>query len=163
MDERRTEVSRELDSYLSQRKSGGGWKGWFSTSNEQPQGRLNIKGSQMVQQVQEAVVQQTEQEPQAVQLSETQESQEYKEASQKKTFLHKIFGGLRKNPSKEEAEKVEDMVVKQETDAAQDIQELARITLRVLKHLPDEELAEYKSSEDFDRMKDLLRKHKIIK
>ncbi len=161
MDERRTEVSRELDSYLSQRKSGGGWKEWFSSSDEQPQGRLNIKGSQMAQQVQEPVVQ--EQEPQAVQISEKQDSKEYKEASQKRTFLHKIFGGLRKNPSAEEAAKVEEIVVGQETEVVQDIQELARITLRVLKHLPDEELAEYKSSEDFDRMKDLLRKHKIIK
>ena len=161
MDQRKTEVSRDLDSYISQRRKSEGW-GWFG-KQEESKGRLNVKMGQG--QEQESVVTQPEsitQDPVVEDQSQSMQN-EYKETAEKKSFFHKVFGGLKRHPTSQGVEKVEEIVVHEESGDVQDLQELARIALRVMKRLPPEDLAEYKSSEDFERMKDLLRKHKIIK
>lgn len=44
-----------------------------------------------------------------------------------------------------------------------DMKELCRIMLDMAKKLPDDELKEFKSSDDFSKMKGILRKHQVIK
>lgn|SRR3989338_1434357 len=159
MDQRKTEVSRDLDSYIAQRRKGEGW-GWFG-KQEESKGRLNVKMEPG--QEQESVVTQQESVVQEPVVEEQSLQKEYKETSEKRSFFHKVFSGLKRHPSHQNMEKAEDTIIQEETGNVQDLQELARIALRVMKKLPPEELTEYKSSEDFERMKELLRKHKIIK
>ena len=51
----------------------------------------------------------------------------------------------------------------QAEDAITDLKEMAKITLGIVKQLPDEQLREIKQSSDFERMKTLLKKHELIK
>ena len=48
-------------------------------------------------------------------------------------------------------------------DLHADMKEVARITLRVIKMLPPEQLDSFKRNPDFDRLKEILRKHSLIK
>ncbi len=49
------------------------------------------------------------------------------------------------------------------TDASADLKELARISLAVMKKMPGDLVHEFKQSADYDRFKELLRKHQLIK
>jgi hypothetical protein len=48
-------------------------------------------------------------------------------------------------------------------DTAADIKEISKITLNMIRQLPDEELKKFRQSPDFDKMKAILRKHELIK
>ncbi len=48
-------------------------------------------------------------------------------------------------------------------DAVSDICEMSKIALDVVRQLPDEKLREFRSSENFERLKSLLKKHNLIK
>lgn len=58
-------------------------------------------------------------------------------------------------------EQVQQMLAKDEIN--QDMKEIAKIALHVIKQLPSEELASFKSSPEFGRLKELLKKHQLIK
>lgn len=59
------------------------------------------------------------------------------------------------------AEEVQHMLVKD--DITQDTKEIAKIALAAIKHLPPEELTAFKSGPEFARLKELLKKHSLIK
>jgi hypothetical protein len=59
------------------------------------------------------------------------------------------------------AEEVQQMLVKDEN--MQDMKEIAKIALYVIKQLPPEKMSEFKSGSEFERLKELLRKHQLIK
>ncbi len=48
-------------------------------------------------------------------------------------------------------------------DTIADIKEISKITLNMIRQLPDEELKKFRQSPDFDKMKTILRKHELIK
>jgi len=48
-------------------------------------------------------------------------------------------------------------------DLTADFKEVARITMGIMKRLPEDQLSELKESPEFSTFKDILRKHNIIK
>ncbi len=48
-------------------------------------------------------------------------------------------------------------------DAIADIKEISKITLNMIRQLPDEPLRQFRQSEDFEKMKSILKKHELIK
>lgn len=48
-------------------------------------------------------------------------------------------------------------------DAIADIKEISKITLNMIRQLPDEPLRQFRQSEDFEKMKTILKKHELIK
>jgi hypothetical protein len=48
-------------------------------------------------------------------------------------------------------------------DTKTDLKEMARITLGMIKQLPDQQLKDIKQSSDFEKLKTILKKHDLIK
>lgn len=48
-------------------------------------------------------------------------------------------------------------------DAVADMKEIAKIALVAIKELPDDRLASFKKGAEFDRLKELLKKHDLIR
>ena len=160
MDERRQDVSRELDSYLQQRKkSDGSWMGGLFGSSKKPELSNNVS----VYEAPEAGAEKVETIAPDTTMTDSAIAGEYEDVMEHKSFFHSMLGKFRKQPTVEAQVAMEEVFVADEGQIIKDIQELSRITLRVLKQLPPEELAEYKVSEDFTTMKEILRKHKVIK
>ena len=67
----------------------------------------------------------------------------------------------KKAPSGIPAEEVQQMLAKDEV--TQDMKEIAKVALLAIKHLPPEQLSTFKSSPEFSRLKELLKKHQLIK
>lgn len=84
---------------------------------------------------------------------ETMEKQE-----PKKRFW--FFGG-----SKEEEPQEKPVLVEENNneELKQDLKEISRISFGMMQKLPKEELAKFKSSEEFIKFREILTKHKIIK
>lgn len=51
----------------------------------------------------------------------------------------------------------------QAKDAVNDMKEIARISLKMIKDLPDDVLRTFKESPEFSRLKTILKKHDLIK
>ena len=88
------------------------------------------------------------------------------ELQQSKGFFTKLFETLglvtvEGQASEIPQEEVQQMLVKDEV--SQDMKEIAKIALMVIKQLPPEELSTFKASPEFARLKDLLKKHQLIK
>lgn len=89
------------------------------------------------------------------------------EAAQKKSLFSRVLEaiGLTKGEKAREEqippEEVQKMLAQEEH--AQDMKEIAKIALSAIKQLPPEQLAQFKSSPEFARLKDLLRKYQLIK
>src|SRR3989344_4786316 len=49
------------------------------------------------------------------------------------------------------------------TAPTEDMKEVAKIALGVIRQLPDEELRKFKQSSDFEKLKEILKKHELIK
>ncbi len=69
--------------------------------------------------------------------------------------------GKEKSATNVPAEEVQQMLVKDEV--TQDMKEIAKIALLVIKKLPPEQMSDFKASTEFERLKELLRKHQLIK
>ena len=88
------------------------------------------------------------------------------EEAPKKTGLTKIMeavGLVEKQgmSPEEEEQKIKELVVKEET--LQDLKEVSKIALKAIKQLPQETLAEFKQSPDFQTLKEILKKRNLIK
>lgn len=141
-EERRKQIRRDMDSYLSQRKKGG----WTLFKKSDPQPILHP-----------AVQPYKKEEPNVEKLEQPME-QEYE--SQKKGwfsgFMDKLFG-------EETVEATEQVAAPVDTDAAADLKELARISLQVMKTMPGELIRDFKETADYEKFKTILRKHRLIK
>ena len=51
----------------------------------------------------------------------------------------------------------------QAEDLTEDMKEISKIALSVVKQLPDEQLRAFKESPDFEKLKVILKKHDLIK
>lgn len=161
MDERKQAVSKELDSYLSERKKGeNSWSSWFGGKTG---AKPSLSGNVSVYEAPEAGAEKIETIAPDTTKMDSALAGEYADGQEHKSFFHTMLGKFRKQPTVEAQASIEAAFIADEGAIIHDIQELSRITLRVLKQLPPEELAEYKVSEDFATMKDILRKHKVIK
>ncbi len=88
-----------------------------------------------------------------------------KDISQK-SFFTKIFEtlGLVNVEQKTEEipqEKLQQILAKDEI--TQDMKEIAKIALLIIKQLPPEQLSTFKASPEFEKLKELLKKHQLIK
>lgn len=52
---------------------------------------------------------------------------------------------------------------KRDSELLEDMKEIAKIALIAIKELPDAELAAFKKGPDFERLKELLKKHRLIR
>ncbi len=71
-----------------------------------------------------------------------------------------LVGG-KKTPDPLSQKQVQQMLAKDEL--SKDMKEIAKIALHITKKLPPEQLSEFKASPEFERLKELLRKHQLIK
>jgi len=100
-------------------------------------------------------------------VPEAMPGEEAVEGPSKKGVFTKVLESLglvtveEKAPEHIAAEEVQQMLVKDEV--TQDTKEIARIALQVIKQLPPEQLASFKSGPEFARLKELLKKHQLIK
>ena len=78
-------------------------------------------------------------------------------AEPKEGMLSKLF-------KKEEPAGEELLRTKMELeDTVTDMKEISKIALGIVKQLPDEQLRQFKSSPDFEKLKTILKKHDLIK
>ncbi|MBI4451255.1 hypothetical protein HY642_04740 [Candidatus Woesearchaeota archaeon] len=136
MESRKQLVNEELERYIASRKKRTPWTGVFASREKKM-------------------------EPTVQPYKEEQVSEE--EYEQGKGFFakmaEKLFG---EKPAAEPAQ----IEVQPEIDAGEilsDMKELSRISLSIIKQLPPEQVQELKQTQDFERFKEILRKHKIIK
>ena len=83
-----------------------------------------------------------------------------------KGFFTKLLESLGLVTTEEKAEEVPAEQVQQmlaKDNLAQDTKEIAKIALSIIKQLPPEQLASFKAGPEFSRLKELLRKHQLIK
>ena len=135
---RKQELKREIEGYISERRKGSGlFKNLFKQEpkKEEPL-HPTVKPYE---------------EERAGPASEMEK--EY-EQEQKKGFFASIFGGF---TAKEEEP------AKTDSEAEQDLKEIARISLHMLKQMPGELIHNFKQTPDYERFKELLRKHQLIK
>ena len=81
---------------------------------------------------------------------------EKEEPPKKESLLFKLF---KKELPEEEVQRAK----MQADDAVSDMKEVSKITLNMIRQLPDEELKKFKESSDFETMKNILKKHELIK
>ncbi|MEM3153998.1 MAG: hypothetical protein QW165_00320 [Candidatus Woesearchaeota archaeon] len=79
------------------------------------------------------------------------------ENKRKDSMLTKFF--KREEPPHEELMRMK-MAVE---DTKTDIKEISKITLNIIRQLPDEQLRQFRQSENFEKMKTILKKHELIK
>jgi hypothetical protein len=75
----------------------------------------------------------------------------------KKKILDKLL--IKQEPPSEELLRAK----MQAEDAVADMREVAKIALKMIKELPDDHLRKFKDSPDFADLKNLLKKHELIK
>ena len=141
----RDEFDRDLNEYLSARKRAS---------------RFNIKGLFV------RFLPKRSEKPTAPPV-EMPESVEVYEEPKERPSLFSTFKSSSKNmfsslKSDKESEELATSRMQAE-DAVNDMKEVAKITLGMIKTLPDEQLRHFKKSPDFDRLKALLKKHELIK
>lgn len=81
--------------------------------------------------------------------------QDIKEVVEEKRggFFSKLFG----------SSKIEEMPEIKVDASAEDLKEIAKITLKALKMLPPEQITAFKNTEDYSKLKEILKKHNMIK
>jgi hypothetical protein len=142
-DDRRKQIRREMDSYLSQRKKTGSW----SLFKKEPQPALHP-----------AVHPYKKEETVEPKLEHPME-QEYESQSKKgwfSGFMSKLFGEDVEEAPAETSQVMND-------DTLTDLKEIARISLAAMKQMPGDAIREFKETPDYDKFKMILRKHKLIK
>jgi len=127
------EFEREMEEYLRARKRAG----------------FNIKAffQKFLPKKQEKVEM-----PEEVEVYEEEVKQEPKEG-----MLAKLF--KKEEPLNEELLQTRMQV----EDMTEDMKEISKIALSVVKQLPDEQLRTFKESPDFEKLKVILKKHDLIK
>lgn len=154
----REEFERELEQYIAQRN-----KGSFSLQKLLKGLKPQKKMPEEVQLPSEAE-EYKEEEPTPEEQSEqpTEEPAPEEPVPDKKgavTRLLEKIGLVSKEEPEEEG--VKELIEQDETK--DDLKEVAKITLAIIKQLPEEQLKAFKNSPDFERMKTIFRKHGLIK
>jgi hypothetical protein len=140
-DSRHKEIGKDLDHYISQRK-GGTLFSWFS--------KKDAAAQEPIAETSPAAA------PDEVVSAQTSEAMpgETTEAAPKKGFFTKWFHGA-------EPEPVEQQPAEPAVD--EDLREVARITLGFIKMADDEARSRIRSSPDFEKFKEILKRRQVIK
>ena len=84
----------------------------------------------------------------------------------RKSWLAWLFGSDEEDVVEEQVKPLDEVAVKNALETEQlrsDIKEVAKFALTTFKELPSDKLNKLKSSPDFERFKDVLRKNGVIK
>lgn len=161
----RAEFERELEQYLAQRRRAKlkvpNIFGWFKQKKKMPEPELPPE-------IQKYDEQTPAEQPEPTETLQVEEQPaETQPAEAKKGVLTKILEGVGlvtvEEKKSEEIPQEEVQKLLEKDDITQDTREIAKIALSVIKKLPPEQLAEYKQSQEFLRLKELLKKHQLIK
>lgn len=152
----RGEFEKELEHYIAQRRKAKGIPRLFG--GFKPKKKMEPELPPEVQKYDETT---------PAEIPETMPGED--DYPEKKGFFTKILesmglvsvDGAAEKPKDLPAGEVQQMLVKDEV--AQDFKEVAKIALSVVKQLPDDRLTGFKSSQEFARLKELLKKHQLIK
>lgn len=151
-DARQKEITRDLDAYISTKRKGGGLFGLFTRQEsdtvgprEEPLAQTPLQEEQDVVAEEETVM---EHEEPAEPVPAPADS------PNKKRWFSRFFN---------EQEQQQAAPVIAAPSADEDLREVARISLSFLRQADAEALARIKSSPDFERFKEILRKHNVIK
>lgn len=85
------------------------------------------------------------------------------ERVEKRGFFSRLFGCSETKDDYKELKTSSPEAEKPLSPEVQDLKEIARIALDVIKMLPPKELSDFKQSTKFSRLKDILRKYGLIK
>jgi predicted RNA methylase len=132
------EISRDLDDYLRARK-----KSSLSITN-------------LLDNINERVKKFRAPKPKVEMPQEVEVYDEPVPKEPKKPFYHKLFN----------KENIDEELIRsrmQAQDAIEDIKEISKISLKMIKELPDEHLRKFKESPEFEKLKSILKKHELIK
>lgn len=138
-DDRRKQLRRDMDSYISSRK-----KESWSMFKKEPQPILHP-----------TVHPYKKEEPKVEQAQPMEQEYDAQKKGWFSGFMNKLFG--------EEQEVIETPVQPVSHDAAADLKEIARISLGVMKQLSGDQIHEFKETSDYEKFKTILRKHNLIK
>ncbi|MBI4151106.1 hypothetical protein HY492_03195 [Candidatus Woesearchaeota archaeon] len=138
MDERRRQLRRDMDSYLSQRRKSD-WSFFKPALHPTVHPYKNSK----------------EAEPMASEVIDEQPKKGWISG-----MVDKLFGA-EDVPEDVSEEAVQSQV--SSTDATADLKEVARISLAVMKRMDGDAIHEFKQTPDYDKFKEILRKHQLIK
>jgi hypothetical protein len=152
------EFDREMEAYIAKRRQSGLFHGMAKAFKRKKQPAL---GPEVKPYAEEPPAAKKDVRP--MEQSAEVQAQEMEPPKQGFSFLGFLKGIFGSQPS--EAEQAEAAMAAPAADDSvkADMKELSRITLDLAKMLPHDRLKEFKESPDFGKMKDILRKHKIIK
>jgi len=163
----RAEFEKELESYISARKKKKrDIKGFLKKLIPKPA----PKSVELPPEIQSYDLNETPAEPKKeLEGVDTALEAEYEE--EKKPVVQKILEWFRPRPKEvhledKEKEALEEKKIKEMVDkelVMQDLKEIAKIALFVIKQLPPEQLQEFKNSSDFADLKQILQKYRLIK
>jgi hypothetical protein len=139
-DSRHKEIGKDIDHYISQRK-GGGLFGWFGKKEQAAQAP--------------AAGPVPDEMPVAQEVAAEPMPAEEPSAEPKKGFWSSWFSG------KADEEPVAEQPIEPVVD--EDLRELARITLGFIKMADTDARSRIKSSEDFEKFKEILKRRQVIK
>jgi hypothetical protein len=151
----RGEFEKELDEYIAQRRKAG-----FKFPNV-------LKAfARRKKQVNEPKLP-----PEVQKYDETTPAEPYdslpgEKPEPKPGLFTRLLKGLGVLQTEEKTEDIPAGEVKQmlaKDDVLQDTKEIAKIALAAVKQLPEEQLSAFKSGPEFARLKELLKKHQLIK
>ena len=145
MEERQKEITRDLDSYISAKRKGSGLFGLFGKKSDDGEVAMHpyVKPYD-----DEPVATVTETKPVETPVDDAPQAE-------KKGFFSRWFGS-------EEPQEIQEPVADAPADDA-DLREVARIALGFLRQTDQAALAKIKSSPDFEKFKEILRRRHIIK
>jgi hypothetical protein len=146
-DERRRQLRREMDSYMSQRSKSESW-GLFKGK---PEPALH------------PTVHPYKKEGPKVEQAPTQMEAEYDQSKKGwfSGFMGKLFG--EEAASDVPADHVQSSIGPSHAETTNDLKEIARISLHVMKQMPGDAIRDFKTTADYEKFKDILRKHKLIR
>ena len=149
----REEFERELNHYLAQRK-----KAKFSLPKFfQPKKKVESRLPPEVQKYDEQT---------PAEVPETMPGDDSHPEPGQQGFMGKFLQkigllAVEKSPEELSQEHVQEMLTNNESN--QDMKDVAKIALKAIKHLPPEQLSTFKQSNEFSRLKAILKKYQLIK
>lgn len=137
----RRELDKDLDDYIAERKRSHGFGSLFSFMKKE---KSEAKEVEL---------------PPAV---EAYHEEEVQEEPKKNGWFSRLFGSGEKQESCEECV-VSDQPVSSDSELKKDMKSVAMAALQAIKQLPPEQRDEFKKTYEFAQLKDILKKHNLIK
>ena len=153
MDDRRRQIRRDIDRYLTDRRKTGGW----FKSQPKPQSPLHptIQTYKNTMNTDNTEEQKEEKPP-----GEMETDYETAKKGWLSSMVDKLFGAEASEVNQDELALQTAPSLLETTD---DLKEIARISLHVLRQMEGDQIKDFKQTPDYEKFKDILRKHNLIK